>query len=140
LFKLIKTFVNVEFRSKTNIICTRKKNKTLNYLLIVLSILVNTNLSAQHFFKTPYGSCYHTPTCEQVKNTSKQISLNEAKELRLKPCSFCNPQHHGGNLKSPKKAKGESKIKHQCIGRTKKGFRCKHVTKIANSYCYQHEP
>ena len=28
----------------------------------------------------------------------------------------------------------------QCKGLTKSGTRCKHMTRIANGYCFQHQP
>ena len=28
----------------------------------------------------------------------------------------------------------------QCKGMTKKGTRCQHMTRIANGYCFQHNP
>ncbi|WP_350028985.1 DUF5763 domain-containing protein [Flavobacterium terrisoli] len=43
---------------------------------------------------------------------------------------MANPCHRG---------RGQSQTV-QCKGTTKKGTRCKHMTSIANGYCFQHNP
>jgi hypothetical protein len=111
--------------------------------IFFLSLLVCNgfiNLVAQDYYRTPSGAKYHLETCRMVENTSHRLSLQQAKEMGLKPCKICKPLNHGGTIRRPKKTPGQSKQKFQCIGKTKKGKRCRHVTKIANSYCYQHKP
>jgi hypothetical protein len=73
-----------------------------------------------------------------VTNVSKKITLAEAGELGLTPCKICRPVNVGSS-KSPDKQKGE-KPTQQCKGITKAGTRCQHMTRIANGYCYQHNP
>lgn len=115
--------------------------KTVMIVCMTFLTLMNAkNINAQYYYKTPSGSKYHLETCRQVENTSERISLSEARAMGLSPCKICKPQNHGGTYRPPKKTPGQSKQKFQCIGKTKKGKRCRHTTKIANSYCYQHLP
>ncbi|MCB9310387.1 MAG: hypothetical protein H6567_10050 [Lewinellaceae bacterium] len=112
------------------------KRYCLLFILTSVPLLIYT----QSFYKTPYGEKYHLSTCKLVENTSAKISLDKAKKMGLAPCKICKPQAHNGKQKKGYKEKGESKIKHRCLGKTKKGKRCKNTTKIANSYCFQHHP
>lgn len=92
----------------------------------------------QTVYKTPSGKKYHTSDCRMVKNVSEAIDLNTAIELGLTPCKLCNPKIIAIGT-SAKKPNGVSKNV-QCKGMTKKGTRCKHMTSIANGYCFQHDP
>jgi len=76
-----------------------------------------------------------------VQNVSEEISLEEAAELGLAPCKICKPQDFKalGFKSSKNTAQGQSQTV-QCKGTTKKGSRCKHMTSIANGYCFQHNP
>ena len=75
-----------------------------------------------------------------VKNVSYEITVAQAKELGLQPCKICNPQNiYGGSSPASNKAQGQNTTV-QCKGLTKAGTRCKHMTSIANGYCYQHQP
>lgn len=74
-----------------------------------------------------------------VKNVSEQITVAEAKGLKLEPCKICKPQNIYASNYSVNKAKGQGGTV-QCKGLTKAGTRCKHMTSIANGYCYQHQP
>jgi hypothetical protein len=40
----------------------------------------------------------------------------------------------------PGKDQGTKQATTQCLGKTKAGKRCEHMTKIANGYCFQHQP
>ena len=95
---------------------------------------------SQSVYKTPSGLKYHLVSCKIVKNVSEEISETKAKELGLQPCKICKPQNIYVFLSSqPSKAKGQSTTT-QCKGFTKAGTRCKHMTSIANGYCFQHNP
>ncbi len=41
---------------------------------------------------------------------------------------------------APKKAKAPKVTTTQCLGTTKAGTRCRHMTKNLNGYCSQHQP
>ena len=75
-----------------------------------------------------------------VKNVSEEISTAKAIELGLQPCKICNPANiYAANVPVVHKAQGQTTTA-QCKGTTKAGTRCKHMTSIANGYCYQHQP
>ncbi len=108
-------------------------------ILILLVSLFSLSLKAQTFYKTPSGAKYHLATCRMVKNVSEQITVSKASELGLQPCKICNPQNISSSGNSLKKAQGQNETV-QCSGLTKASTRCKHMTRIANGYCYQHQP
>jgi hypothetical protein len=111
-----------------------------NILLILLLICSSVFVGAQAVYKTPSGAKYHLAECRMVKNVSKELSIAEAKQMGLEACKICKPVY-----KQPvssfavSKEKGEGKTV-ECAGLTKAGTRCKHKTKIANGYCFQHQP
>jgi hypothetical protein len=75
-----------------------------------------------------------------VKNVSDEISATEARKLGLEPCKICQPQDiYATPYNGKKKTQGKANTT-QCLGRTKAGSRCKHMTSIGNGYCYQHQP
>ena len=94
---------------------------------------------AQTVFKTPAGQKYHLASCRMVKNVSNEITIAEANKIGLEPCKICNPQNIYNGSAPPPKVHGQN-ITTQCIGYTKAGSQCKHSTRIANGYCYQHQP
>jgi hypothetical protein len=101
--------------------------------------LLSVSVKAQTVYKTPSGKKYHLSTCSTVKNTSEEISVSEAKELGLEPCKVCKPGDAYASGSPGTKAQGESTTV-QCKGKTKAGNRCRHMTRIANGYCFQHQP
>ncbi|WP_409149725.1 DUF5763 domain-containing protein [Sphingobacterium sp. BS-2] len=123
----------------------------LRYLISILFVLSTFCLSAQTVYKTPSGSKYHTATCRYVKNVSNALSIADAQKMGLSACSQCNPgqtkargfvgqtTQSGLGIK-PGEAQGAVSRSVQCKGTTKKGTRCKHMTRNANGYCHQHEP
>lgn len=108
-------------------------------LRILLLLLISTSLKAQSVYKTPSGTKYHTAICHMVKNVSQEMSLLQAVEMGLGPCKICKPQIYAKPLPAMGKAKGQAPTV-QCKGFTKTGTRCKHMTRIANGYCFQHNP
>jgi len=102
-------------------------------------LFVSAATKAQTVYKTPSGAKYHLATCHMVKNVSEQISVEKAKQLGLQPCKICKPQNIYSSPSSPNKAQGQG-VSVQCMGTTKAGNRCKHMTRIANGYCFQHQP
>jgi len=73
-----------------------------------------------------------------VKNVSEELTIQQAVESGLGPCKICNPPGPLGSSLKNKKAQGQNTTV-QCKGMTKAGTRCKHMTSIANGYCYQHQ-
>lgn len=108
------------------------------FILFIVLVGSHLSLTGQDYYRTPSGNRYHLETCRMVENTSHRLTLQEARERGLAPCRICNPMSHGGTIGSNRGAAGQSTQRHQCIGRTQRGTRCRHITRIANSYCYQH--
>lgn len=108
-------------------------------IFILIAIVLSMAVKAQTVFKTPSGKKYHLASCKMVKNVSEEITISEAKELGLEPCKICNPQNIYSGAPPPHKGQGQNTTV-QCNGYTKAGNRCKHMTSIANGYCYQHQP
>jgi len=115
--------------------------KQIRYVLGIIGLLLVTTVAeAQSVYKTPSGAKYHTAHCRTVKNVSTKITITEAVALGLQPCKVCRPAVMAGAYKrSSKNTSGEDKTV-QCRGYTKKGTRCQHMTRIANGYCFQHNP
>ncbi|MCF1715964.1 DUF5763 domain-containing protein [Flavihumibacter sp. RY-1] len=107
---------------------------------IIILLLFSYSASSQNIFKTPSGQKYHLETCRMVENVSRQITVAEAQKLGLQPCKICKPKTLSliSTTLSPKS--GTQKETVQCKGITKQGNRCKHMTRIGNGYCYQHNP
>ncbi len=112
-------------------------------LLLFVLLFVSAAALSQTVYKTPSGKKYHLENCHTVKNTSEALSISEAIDLGLDACKICKP---GSGLRvqnfktDNQNAVGEKQQTTQCSGKTKKGTRCKHRTKIANGYCFQHQP
>jgi hypothetical protein len=108
-------------------------------LPVLTLLLLSFSMKAQKVYKTPSGAKYHLATCHTVKNVSEEITIEKAKELGLEPCKICKPPAFSSSNVSANKAQGQGSSV-QCKGTTKAGSRCKHMTKIANGYCFQHQP
>jgi hypothetical protein len=119
----------------------RNHRISLKYFVLLVALLLVPFISyAQSLYKTPSGAKYHLAECRMVKNVSQKVSAEQIVELGLEPCKICKP----GNItllsaSQGNKSKGEN-VTVQCKGMTKKGTRCKHMTSIANGYCFQHNP
>ena len=109
-------------------------------LKIILFLVLSISIKAQTVYKTPSGAKYHLATCHMVKNVSEAIDLKEAIEIGLEPCKICKPATNSSQPIISKTPQGQEKTTTQCRGYTKSGTRCKHMTSIANGYCYQHQP
>lgn len=105
-------------------------------------IHISINAFGQIVYKTPSGTKYHLGSCRMVENVSKKLAnAEDIAKYHLTPCKICKPPNLTAlstDLSFTNKAVGESESV-QCKGKTKKGTRCKHKTKIANGYCYQHQ-
>jgi methylphosphotriester-DNA--protein-cysteine methyltransferase len=109
-------------------------------LRIIALLLFSVSLQAQTVYKTPSGAKYHLATCHTVKNVSEKMTIEEAKAAGLQPCKICKPESGYASGLSSNKAQGQITATVQCKGFTKSGTRCKHKTRIANGYCFQHQP
>jgi hypothetical protein len=108
-------------------------------LLFLCACFGFSSVCAQSVYKTPSGKKYHLSTCRMVENVSEKITIEEALQSGLEPCKICKPEINSSPSVPEKKEKGTAATV-QCKGRTKAGTRCKHMTRIADGYCYQHRP
>jgi len=110
-------------------------------LAFILLFLVTSFGYTQDVYKTPSGKKYHLTSCRMVENVSaKLLSKGDISDYGLSPCKICKPpalNSLSNSFTGRNKAQGTSSST-RCLGRTKKGTRCKHMTRIANGYCYQH--
>ena len=75
-----------------------------------------------------------------VENVAKKVNENGITRYNLTACKICKPPQKSKlttQLGFYDKSVGET-VSVQCKGYTKKGTRCKHKTRLANGYCYQH--
>jgi hypothetical protein len=113
----------------------------MKYFFITFFMLICIYSKAQNVYKTPSGKKYHLSTCRMVENVSKKmLGSNDISEYKLTPCKICKPPTKNNLVSSHSsinKAVGTS-VSARCKGYTKKGTRCKHMTRLANGFCYQH--
>jgi hypothetical protein len=114
----------------------------MKYFSIIVLFLMSFTFKAQNVYKTPSGKKYHLSSCRMVENVSKKLlGESDISKFSLTPCKICKPPVFKNIVKTYSfinKAVGESKSV-RCKGVTQKGTICKHFTKIANGYCYQHK-
>jgi len=116
-------------------------------IIITLFVLITTcQVGAQsktkEVYRTKKGERYHKKDCWVIKkrDTSK-IPLATAIKRGLQPCRVCHENKKKSDVikeKSTNKTKISSKKSTQCTGITKKGERCKRMTKSADGTCWQH--
>lgn len=111
------------------------------FLRLLFFLLFTSTLSAQAIYKTPSGAKYHLGSCRMVENVSRKlVDSKQIDSYKLTPCKICKPPVKTllvKSLNSKNKAVGTA-ASVRCKGRTQKGTRCKHKTRLANGYCYQH--
>lgn len=111
----------------------------LRTIFVVSFLALSLIAFSQQFYATPTGTKYHLSTCRMVKNVSTKLSKDAVIKKGLQPCKICNPQNVYNISALPlKTAQGTAKKTVQCKAITKNGTRCKHMTSIANGYCFQH--
>lgn len=112
-----------------------------HFFFILLLFGFSFKCFAQDVYKTPSGKRYHLSSCRMVENvSSKLVGLKSIQKSKLTPCKICKPppKHKlQKQLTSENKAVGTS-TSVRCKGFTQKGTRCKHKTRLANGYCFQH--
>lgn len=110
-------------------------------IAIIFLTLLCFQVKAQNVYKTPSGKKYHLASCRMVENvSSKLLGKADISKHYLTPCKICKPpkvENLGISYALINKAVGKS-VSVRCKGVTKKRTRCKHYTKIANGFCYQH--
>jgi hypothetical protein len=110
-------------------------------LLVIGLLLYSVTVAAQNIYKTPSGKKYHLSSCRMVENVSKKLVDGAAvARYRLTPCKICKPPAQRAlffGSSAENKAVGQA-ASVQCKGITQRGTRCKHKTRLANGYCYQH--
>ena len=121
-----------------NFVYLTKNQNYMRRLIFLLLLLLSLKGLSQSVYKTPSGQKYHLASCHMVKNVSEKITIEKARQLGLQPCKICKPPEVLSGP-SPDKQQGQHTTV-QCRGTTKAGTRCKHMTRIANGYCYQHQP
>lgn len=104
---------------------------------IFFFLFITLHTTAQNLYKTPSGSRYHLASCRMVKNVSKKVSDSDISRYGLSACKICKPPYKSYSNSFANKAVGKSSSV-RCNGRTKRGTRCEHKTRLANGYCYQH--
>lgn len=113
----------------------------MKYLIFFVAFVLYINVNAQDVYKTPSGKKYHLSSCRMVENVSKKLLGNsDISKYNLAPCKICKPPSTNNYVSSSgysNKAVGTSSSV-RCKGYTKKRTRCKHKTRLANGYCYQH--
>ena len=108
--------------------------------ILCLALLCSCSLSSQNVYKTPSGTKYHLSSCRMVENVSSKLTEEDKSSGKYHPCKICKPPSIQAIRKGNKhinKSVGQ-KQSQQCIGKTAKGTRCKHMTRLGNGYCYQH--
>lgn len=134
----------------SSLVPTHKKKWFLLRTLLIVSLGCKQISSAQTVYINKTGKKYHTDTCHYLKNSKKEITLEEAINSGYQACSVCRPNQNAGEnteanafygtTKNPSNA---PKPTHkatatQCTGKTKSGNRCRRMTKDASGRCYQH--
>ena len=110
------------------------------FILSVSLLAYSLTAKSQTVYKTPSGSHYHLLECRMVNNVSTELTLSEAIAEGLAPCRICKPPSGNSSIEAlGKHGVGISETV-QCKGLTKAGTRCKHMTRMANGYCFQHNP
>lgn len=113
-------------------------------IIISLSILfLALSISAQDVYKTKTGKKYHTSSCSYLKKSAFKLTLQEAINSGLTPCSRCNPPTLQATTPKETETKKTTTVKpqttsSQCAATTKKGTRCKRKAKAGSKYCWQH--
>jgi len=121
--------------------------KALKVILVILSIIFVSAVSAQDVYTTKTGEKYHKNTCRYLKDSKYKVDLKKVIELGYEACKVCKPPSSVSKLTSNssslatrnnKTTSSKKYIATQCTGKTKAGQRCKRMTKNANGRCYQH--
>lgn len=111
----------------------------LRTIFVVGFLTLSSIVFSQQFYATPNGTKYHLSTCRMVKNVSVRISKDAIIKKGFQPCKICKPENvYNVSTLPTKTPQGEAQKTVQCKAITKDGTRCKHMTRIANGYCFQH--
>lgn len=121
--------------------------KTLKIITTLFLLISAVHVSAQskkkEVYRTKKGEHYHKKDCWVIKKRdTSSIPLATAIKRGLQPCRVCYGNKKKNEIikeKSTNKTKKSSKsTSTRCTGITKKGTRCKRMTKSADGTCWQH--
>jgi hypothetical protein len=119
------------------------KNKMLLIVWIV-TLFMAIQVHAQTVYVTKTGAKYHKSTCQYLKYSKIESTVEKATNSGYTACSVCKPPTTTGGQQpafqqaSPSSQPPKSVTARQCSGITKAGTRCKRTTTNANGRCYQH--
>ncbi|MEO6316178.1 MAG: hypothetical protein ABIU63_09530 [Chitinophagaceae bacterium] len=115
-----------------------RATRLVTAIQIFVLLFICGSVEAQPVYTTPAGAKYHLASCRMVKNTAQQTSITAASAAGLQPCKLCRPASGAATAAAirPSQGQGESV---QCKGTTRSGNRCRHYTRMANAYCFQHQ-
>jgi hypothetical protein len=123
------------------------------FLLIFFLLVTTAGIQAQTVYITNTGAKYHQKSCQHLKRSSIEISLQDAINRGYDPCKVCRPttkvvqkaaQTSSSSSSSSTTSSQnlssttESTTSVQCSGTTKEGKRCKRMTTNSNGRCWQH--
>jgi hypothetical protein len=133
-------------------------------LLAVLLAVLAADVYTQTVYITRTGSKYHTAGCRYLRRSSISVDLKTALSQGYGPCSVCRPpaavekrekktdmvrQTGKGSetnrlkpgVAADKQALNENSLQKsvQCSAITKKGTRCRRMTRSPDGLCWQHK-
>lgn len=126
----------------------------LLYFFATVQPIQAQTTESKKVFITRTGEKYHTSNCRYIKQSGKEVELDEAVKSYT-PCSVCKPpKKESSNSVVPATSAVPAKTTTvvpakqsssprttssvQCSGATKAGNRCKRKTTASNGRCYQH--
>ena len=125
--------------------------KLIKIVLFIISITFASNVVAQTVYTTKTGEKYHKASCRFLKYSKKETTIKKAKALGYAACKVCKPTIENTKANPDIVSSLETKTQDnntetsskkttasRCTGKTKKGLRCKRMTKNSNGRCYQH--
>lgn len=123
--------------------------KHLQVFLFLILLSCTQNSPAQTVYTTKTGEKYHISNCHYLKNSKKEIYLQDAIDLGYQACSVCKPKInpdvsqktsslYSSQVSSHASQQTNITTSSQCTGKTKADRRCKRITKKASGRCYQH--
>jgi len=102
-------------------------------LAVFIFFLFIGNAFSQTVYITNSGKKYHNENCRYLNSSSTPIDLSDAASKGFSPYKVCKPSKLD-NITT----ENEFQEKVQCSETTKKGTRCKRMTKNSNGKCWQH--
>lgn len=120
------------------------------FLLTIFITLLYSNILSQTVYITKSGEKYHNQGCRYLNKSAYSINLSDAIAKGYTACKICKPSTaiKTTSNKNKQKVKQNStlvsnsnssqSVSVQCTALTKKGTRCKRMTKNVSGRCWQH--